>query len=422
VQAGSVTNIMVNFSIDDGTVNFDGHSIQLEEYPVYIAFHMRGKGINSFTLENIVYNGLANISEDDIIQVTDLERQYTTIDSLGNKSSPIWTGKVNKTSCGTLCNINESCTNFSFDSVKNSCELFSTEDFVNIIQKSPSPIPINTDINVKKKYISGTFLFYEIDDTLQKNIPSGIHDNVACMTLDNFIRNDFVLVDKYARTYTGQFEYVPIPHPDTQKSVLSVGIKYGSQTEEYSFFLIFNSDDTITYIDGTSLMKTNTNILKLVDDPANKFDADTRFYNYEVVAIGPGSGSPSQYGISPIPGYHYFDFGSSPIFVNSPYPIVVTSPLPTRIIFPRFARTSYYFDIVNQSTNYTINGMSRIGYNQLYKSPTLNKLIMSQDPYIGFIQAYPGMYTLIEDTGIFGTNLNTGSFFTYETNPKGLWE
>jgi hypothetical protein len=427
VQTGSATTIMLNFSISALTVSFDGHSIQIDESPKYISFHMRGKGINSFTIDNIVYDGFTDISEDDIINGTDLEAQYITIDSLGNKSSPIWKGKVNKNSCGTLCNINENCTNFSFDSVKNSCELFSTEDFVNVIQKSHSPIPVVTDINIKKQFISGTFLFYEIDDSLQKNIPSGIHDNIICMTLDNYIRNDFVLVDKYSRTYTGQFEYVPIPHPDTQKTVLSIGIKYGPRIEEeYSFFLFFNSDNTITYVDGITLLKTSTNVIKLVADPANKFDADTRFYNYEAVAISPRIGMPFPYGITPIPGYHYFDIGSSPRIPRSPSPspspIRLPSPIPDMIVIPRFARTYNYFDIINQCTNYTINGMSILYNNQLYKSPTLNKLILSQDPYIGFIQAYPGMYTLIEDTDIFGNNLKKGSFFTYQTNPIGLWE
>jgi hypothetical protein len=274
-------NLRIQYDGTTRDLTFGENTINLgNKIPKYVAFHMRGKGINSFTFGNIVYNGLADIPDDDIIKNTNLEKQYISIDLVGNKSSPIWTGKANEQSCATLCNISDECVNFTVDVVSESCTLHSSEEFVNADEGSPSPIPLRTKVNIKRPDISGIFLFYKEDEITY------LDGDIMCMSLDNFMRDDFVLMDIYSRTYSGQFDYVLVPHPDTGEGVLSIAISYGlSVDDQFTYFLIFNSQTDVIMIDK-NMEKTNINIVQL-DNDTNfenllKTTNDTIFYNYEV--------------------------------------------------------------------------------------------------------------------------------------------
>jgi hypothetical protein len=103
------------------------------------------------------------------------------------------------------------------------------------------------------------------------------------------------------------------------------------------------------------------------------------------------------------------------------------------MMIPKLVATDKWFDIVSPcpgssapcsgspGTTYTYSYSAGTPVdNTLKKSASLNKIMFNNTIIMSI---YTGMYILLDDTDIFGgPTLKKGSMFSYQINPKGIWE
>lgn len=368
-----------NLSFFDGTKTYTSTTTFI---PSYIAFFMRGKGKNTFEISNLSYNGISDTSPfifSSTIPDNDLIINNATI----IKNLEIGLGDTDLNTCSNVCDSTPDCDLFIYNRETQKCSLnkYTNLELVNLINISPSPIPLNKqDIYIKKNrfpYISDYFLFSKNENF--SNLVINTNLSIYSLCIDNdFGENDFLAFssDKL-NVYTGNFEYSIVKHPITQKGVIGLkfsisgNIFYGIPKEDSSYrkLLFLNDSNPKTIIDSNleTLNVTSTyNVRKMLNSSTTSFES---LYIIATSSIG------------------NFAIDSSNSFVINK----TSNP------------TKYYL------SSYKINDIQNTPNNQIKVSNC--KLVLSNNPTTKFMTILPGIICILNSNSLW-SNLDKGEFFT----------
>jgi hypothetical protein len=206
------------------------NNIELTKPPTYIAFYLRGSGVNTVSFTTVTMSGLRVASLPDSItfnfQLQKADYYGDTIYNYGLVS--------NLDECKKICSSDITASGFSYDSSTRLCKIFQDLEITKFKSGGPSSdiyvkdVPVLSDVYVCAK--NGTYSSASVNDV-----------NITLIAIDSTDGyNDAVVVTDSGIFVADSFIYQPISPNGTNTAVLTIGIKINNQ---YIYIYSLNNYD-----------------------------------------------------------------------------------------------------------------------------------------------------------------------------------